>query len=96
MIINGSLKLGGVTAIAPKDEYLGLSALPAKMTAEAMLLTACKGAAIHITNLAEETLRNDFCPNVCAATILVVTQTSLPESPLRMNVRKPRRHIMGF
>jgi hypothetical protein len=67
------LELEGVTVIVPKDEYLGLSVLPTKMTVEAMLLTAYKAQQLSSYKLAEETLRNDFGLNVCTATILDVT-----------------------
>jgi hypothetical protein len=66
-------KLEGVTAIIPKDEFLGISVLPTKMTVEAMLLTARKAQELSSYKLAEEVLKNDFGLNVCAATIQNVT-----------------------
>jgi hypothetical protein len=66
-------ELDGVSVIIPKDEYLGLSVLPTKMTVEAMLMTARKAQELSSYKLAEEILRNDLGIDICAATIMNVT-----------------------
>ena len=69
---NRLLNLEGVTTIVPKDEYLGLSVLPTKLTVGAMLFTARKAQESSSYKLAEEILRNDHGLNICAATIMTV------------------------
>jgi hypothetical protein len=66
-------KFEGVTTIVPKDEFLGISALPTKLSVEAMLLTAKHAQKLTSYKLTKETIDEDLGINICPTTIMNVT-----------------------